>query len=211
MDYRDPEWAAERLGVDKNTLYKFLQDGTIPAIQLGRKWLISEARLAQWLAAETERQTQSRRHSTRSIDRAVRRMSHLTPESRLLLRNAYSEARRYGHRHLGHEHLLLAMAQGGLGKVLEKFDISPQTLREQLEADPDRNAGLRSKTRKPRMRRVVRLAMNEAAATGRKLVEPQDLLLGVAAQGGSSNLTVETVRNLLNASHKRNNHEHKDC
>jgi hypothetical protein len=103
------------------------------------------------------------------------------------------------------------MAQGGLEKVLEKLDLSAQMLREQLEADPDRDNGLRRKTRKPRMRRVVRLAMNEAAASGRKLVEPQDLLLGVAAQGGSSNLTVETVRNLLNASHKRNNHEHKDC
>jgi excisionase family DNA binding protein len=199
MDYRDPEWAAERLGVDKNTLYKFLQDGTIPAIQLGRKWLISEARLEQWLAQETERQTESRRHAARSVDRAVRRMSHLTPESRLLLRNGYSEARRYGHRHLGHEHLLLAMAQGGLGKVLEKFDISPQTLREQLEADPDRNAGLRSKTRKPRMRRVVRLAMNEAAATGRKLVEPQDLLLGVAAQSGNPHLALDLVRDALDA------------
>ncbi len=199
MDYRDPEWAAERLGVDKNTLYKFLQDGTIPAIQLGRKWLISEARLAQWLAQETERQTESRRHAARSVDRAVRRMSHLAPESRLLLRNAYSEARRYGHRHLGHEHLLLAMAQGGLEKVLEKFDISPQTLRQQLEADPDRNAGLRSKTRKPRMRRVVRLAMNEAAATGRKLVEPQDLLLGVAAQSGNPHLALDLVRDALDA------------
>jgi excisionase family DNA binding protein len=197
MDYRDPEWASERLGLDKNTLYKFLQDGTIPAIQLGRKWLISEARLTQWLAQETERQTQSRRHSARSVDRAVRRMSHLAPESRALLRNAYSEARRYGHRHLGHEHLLLAMAQGGLGKVLEKFNISAQMLREQLEADPDRNSGLRSKTRKPRMRRVIRLAMNEASVAGRKLVEPQDLLVGLAARSGSPSLTPDAVRAAL--------------
>ncbi|HWB21229.1 MAG TPA: Clp protease N-terminal domain-containing protein, partial [Phycisphaerales bacterium] len=126
-------------------------------------------------------------------------------------RNAYSEARRYGHRHLGHEHLLLAMAQGGLEKVLEKLGISSDTLRAQLEADPEPNSGARTKTRKPSMRRVLRQAMSEASTAGRKLVEPQDLLLGVAAQGGSSNLTVETVRNLLNASHKRNNHEHKDC
>jgi hypothetical protein len=49
------------------------------------------------------------------------------------------------------------------------------------------------------MRRVVRLAMNEAAASGRKLVEPQDLLLGVAAQSGNPHLTLDLVRDALNA------------
>ena len=40
LGYRDPEWVAEQLGIDRNTVYKYLQDGTIPAVQLGRRWLI---------------------------------------------------------------------------------------------------------------------------------------------------------------------------
>ena len=27
LDYRDPEWVADQLGIDKNTVYKYLQDG----------------------------------------------------------------------------------------------------------------------------------------------------------------------------------------
>ena len=54
MDYRDPDWVAAKLGLDRNTVYRFLHDGTIPAIQLGRKWLVSESRLEEWLAAEMD-------------------------------------------------------------------------------------------------------------------------------------------------------------
>ena len=44
LDYRDPEWVADQLGIDKNTVYKYLQDGVLPGLQLGRKWLVSERR-----------------------------------------------------------------------------------------------------------------------------------------------------------------------
>ncbi len=47
IDYRDPKWVASRLGLDKNTVYRLLQDGTLPAVQIGKKWLISETRLAE--------------------------------------------------------------------------------------------------------------------------------------------------------------------
>ena len=37
LDYRDPEWVAEQLGIDKNTVYKYLQDGALPGMRvLGR-------------------------------------------------------------------------------------------------------------------------------------------------------------------------------
>ena len=46
IDYRDPKWVASRLGLDKNTVYRLLQEGTLPGVQIGKKWLISETRLA---------------------------------------------------------------------------------------------------------------------------------------------------------------------
>ena len=44
LDYRDPDWVAEQLGIDKNTVYKYLQEGSRPAFALravlGRAWRI---------------------------------------------------------------------------------------------------------------------------------------------------------------------------
>jgi len=64
LDYRDPEWVAEQLGVDKNTVYKYLQDGSLPGLQLGRKWLISERRLAEFLERVEQQQTDRRRQQS---------------------------------------------------------------------------------------------------------------------------------------------------
>ena len=65
LNYRDPEWVAEKLGIDKNTVYKYLQDGSLPGLQLGRKWLVSERRLANFLE-QVEREQTTRRRSAAS-------------------------------------------------------------------------------------------------------------------------------------------------
>jgi excisionase family DNA binding protein len=63
LDYRDPEWVAEQLGIDKNTVYKYLQEGSLPGLQLGRKWLVSERRLAAFLERVEREQTDRRRET----------------------------------------------------------------------------------------------------------------------------------------------------
>jgi excisionase family DNA binding protein len=69
LDYRDPEWVADQLGIDKNTVYKYLQDGSLPGLQLGRKWLISERRLADFLERVERQQTERRRQQTSGSQR----------------------------------------------------------------------------------------------------------------------------------------------
>jgi excisionase family DNA binding protein len=69
LDYRDPEWVAEQLGIDKNTVYKYLQDGSLPGLQLGRKWLISERRLADFLERVERQQTERRRQQASGAQR----------------------------------------------------------------------------------------------------------------------------------------------
>src|SRR5947209_5276514 len=111
MDYRDPDWVAEKLGLEKNTVYRFLQDGTIPALQLGRKWLVSERRLIEWLEQETDRQTRARRDSTQPASPEIaRRLDDYTAAGRQVLKRAHAEARNYGHTQLDTGHLLLAIA-----------------------------------------------------------------------------------------------------
>jgi excisionase family DNA binding protein len=64
LDYRDPEWVAEQLGIDKNTVYKYLQEGSLPGLQLGRKWLVSERRLAEFLERVEREQTERRQSNS---------------------------------------------------------------------------------------------------------------------------------------------------
>src|SRR6266478_5820079 len=110
MDYRDPDWVAERLGVDKNTVYRFLQDGTLPALQLGRKWLISERRLLEWLEQETDKQTRTRRDAVNSAEGVVRQMENYTAAARQALKLAHGAARQYAHEQLDSGHVLLGIA-----------------------------------------------------------------------------------------------------
>lgn len=210
MDFRDPDWVREKLGLDRNTVYKFLQDGTLPAVQLGRKWLISESNLERWLLEETDRQTRARQAATASQERTVARIRTLSPAARAVLRAAFAEARRYNHRHLGQEHLLLGLAadpQSTTARALGAFKLDLDTLRADFErrlavgdGPPPRRMG-----RMPRTRKAMRLAAVEARAAGCRLVEPEHLLLGLLlARDGvgyemlaDAGVTLEQMRNTL--------------
>ncbi len=186
-DYRDPDWVAEKLGLDKNTVYKFLQDGTIPAIQLGRKWLISEAELGQWLDAQTREQTQARRQAACSVERTVHRMDNFSAEARQALKSAHSEARRYAHRYLGQEHLLLAMvaqADSAPAGVLRAAGLDIDKLRWAVEARLPAGQGPvpRRLARDPAAKAAMRAAEREALAAGIS-VGTGELLLGILRSG----------------------------
>src|SRR5438105_15858891 len=104
MDYRDPDWLAEKLGIDKNTVYRFLQDGTIPAIQLGRKWLVSEKAVVEWMEQETQKQTRARREAAGATHSLVQRLDNFTAAARQALQIAHAEARRYAPDQIEHGH-----------------------------------------------------------------------------------------------------------
>jgi excisionase family DNA binding protein len=188
LDYRDPDWVAERLGLDKNTVYKFLQDGTIPAVQLGRKWLISEARLVQWLRHEAETQTCARRDAARSAERTVKRLDSLTAGARVAVKHAHSEARRYGHEQLDQDHLLLGLAadsRGVAARVMSEIGIEPGDIRRSIESRAShasqpvpRRLG-RTLEAKRAMRFAARVARRQSTDAGDSLVGTDHLLMGI--------------------------------
>lgn len=185
LDYRDPDWVAEKLGLDKNTVYKFLQDGTIPAVQLGRKWLVSEGRLAEWLRQETDNQTRARRDAVRSSDRTVRRLDALTGAARLAVKHAHTEARRYSHPLLDQDHLLLGLAtepRARAAVALQALGITDAALRSDLESRAGTGQVPRRLGRTPEAKRAMRLASKmaqRAAPDGQPaLVGTDHLLLG---------------------------------
>jgi excisionase family DNA binding protein len=188
LDYRDPDWVADQLGLDKNTVYKFLQDGTIPAIQLGRKWLVSETRLAEWLRKETDSQTQARRGAAASTERTVKRMENFSAAAQLALKQAHSEARRYNHPQLGQEHLMLGLVadpDATTTQALRVLSIEPGKLRREIEsaAPPGttpvpRRLG-RSVDAKRAMRVAAKLARRAVQSDGQAIIGTDHLLMGV--------------------------------
>jgi len=61
IDLKDADWAAQSLGIERNTVYKFLSDGTLPGFKLGKKWFVDAADVAAFVRQERVRQTNFRR------------------------------------------------------------------------------------------------------------------------------------------------------
>jgi len=170
IDYHDPKWVASRLGLDKNTVYRMLHDGTLPAVQVGRKWLISESRLAEYLEEEARLQT------------TLRRMTAL-PSAVRVEEQARAEADRYRHAYVGQEHFLLAltMVEGSTKDALAQLGADEGNVRSLFEA------GLAPGDRKPRgkpeltrrARKAVCLAAEEARRASRVGYGPEHLLIGL--------------------------------
>ena len=197
LDYRDPEWVAEQLGIDKNTVYKYLQDGTLPALQLGRKWLISEGQLAKWLAEEARVQSQARREAAESAGRTGQRMDEFEPDAREAIVQAHAEARRYGHGYLGQEHLLLAVAAGGGcagAEALAALGVDLSAVRSEFESriSPGTGQAPRRLKRTPRAKKAMRLARREARQAGCDRAGSDHLVLGILEAGEGAGYDILT-------------------
>ncbi len=175
LDYYDPEWVAEKLGLDRNTVYKYLQEGIIPSIRVGKKWLISESKLVDWLEMETKNQTDKRREAAASAAHTVGKMDNYSSVAREIIKQAHSEARRYVHKKLGQEHLVLAMAGiMNLGVKADKVRSLFENFCEQGEGSVPRRLG-----RSPDAKKAMRLAAAAARDSGSKEIQPEHLLQGI--------------------------------
>jgi excisionase family DNA binding protein len=199
LDYRAPEWVADELGLDRNTVYKHLHDGTIPAVRLGRRWLISERRLAEWLDEQTRVQTEQRRSSAVSDARLSKRLTNLSPNARDVVRLAHAEARGYAHEKLGAEHLVLAML-GVPGctaaKVLTSEAIEESRLRQEVEkiCAPGDQPPPRRLARTSEAKEAMHFAAEEAVKNGLDQVGTGQLLLALLRRDGGP--VVQILRRL---------------
>jgi excisionase family DNA binding protein len=66
IGFREVEWVADQLGLDKNTVYRYLNDGRLPGLQLGKKWLVEEHGLRAFLRREQRVQTERRQAASLS-------------------------------------------------------------------------------------------------------------------------------------------------
>jgi excisionase family DNA binding protein len=187
IGYRDPEWVADQLGIDKQTVYKYLQDGTLPGLQLGRKWLISEKGLVAHLDDLQRRQTASRRASAAGSGEGF--MSRIQDDASTIGVLAETEARRRNHNYIGQEHFLLAIAaapESTAARALAAMGIDDKRLRASIELivspgpeglSDDTMIGLT-----PRAKRALELAATTAAGSGGPM-SSKDILIGILGEG----------------------------
>jgi len=172
LDYREPEWVAKKLGLDKNTVYKYLQEGWLPGVQLGRKWLISERLLAEHLEKETRSQTAGRRGQLPHTPRLHRTID---------LATKYAISR--GQDFVGTEHLLIGMiheAENVGVQILKTLNIDitrPQQLFE--SRIPPANGKPRDAQLTDAARDALRLAQEQSTGMGHTHLGNETLLLGL--------------------------------
>jgi excisionase family DNA binding protein len=199
IDYRPPEWVAEQLGIERNTVYKYLQEGTLPGLQIGRKWLVSERRLAEFLDATASRQTEERKQRAAVWSKRLRNIDKFTERARRSLEIAREQAVEMNHNYLGTEHILLGAAQepeGLAAIVLRNLGVSAGELRPAVESAIGRGehpvSGDFGMT--PRANDALKQAFDEARALGHKLVGTEHLLLGTLAVGAGVAHSILTAR-----------------
>jgi len=193
LDYRDPEWVAQQLGIDKNAVYRYLDEGALPGLRLGRKWLISESTLAEFLKREEREQTRRRRAELRKrtpFDRLLRigRKGLMTERARRALEMARDEARQFGHDHIGTTHLVLGLAkleECVAAQVLGRLGVTLGDLRSGVESTiGPGSAPLREEMElTPRARSAIRLALKEARSLSHHYLGTEHILLGIVRAG----------------------------
>ncbi len=182
-----------------------MQEGRLPGLQLGRKWLVSERQLIEFLDQEARRQTEQRRRKVpervqgRMFSRWVRqtvghkpedrgRFDKFTERARKALTDAQEEARGFKHNYIGTEHLLLGLlkTEGVSATVLANMHVDPGAVRvrilEMIGAGSDAVAGTIGLT--PRAKRSIDLAVDEARRMNHAYIGTEHLLLGLLREEG---------------------------
>ncbi|MPZ47819.1 MAG: helix-turn-helix domain-containing protein [Dehalococcoidia bacterium] len=180
LDYKDPEWLADQLGVDKSTIYRYLREGTIPAVQLGRKWLVSEAQVVEFLDTQARMQTEVRRKGMAPL----RNLDKFTERTRRALAAAQEEAKALNHNYIGTEHLLLGML--GISDCVAAFSL--RNLGMELEATREAVVGIVGRGHAPvsgdlgltpRAKSVIDSAVDAARRMSLNYVGTEHILLGL--------------------------------
>jgi ATP-dependent Clp protease ATP-binding subunit ClpC len=125
----------------------------------------------------------------RFVDAPLAWPQNFSEPARTVVARALEEARGFGHRYLGTEHLLLALsAEPGLaGATLAELGVGEAGIRESIERIVGRGRTAESATLgiTPRTKRVFEAALKEAKrVASQRCADSEHLLLALASGGG---------------------------
>jgi ATP-dependent Clp protease ATP-binding subunit ClpC len=121
-----------------------------------------------------------------------------TNQARQVVVQAQTEARAFGHDHIGTEHILLALladGETGAAQALGALGVAPEQARTQVEEIKGRG-GLPQENIPftPRARAVFHLAGDQAMMSGEGFIGPEHILLGLLHEGSGTG--VRALQNL---------------
>ncbi len=135
-------------------------------------------------------------------------MNNFTPRAQQVISLAKKESKRFGHDYVGTEHLLLGLIKLGQGvavAVLQAMNLDLESVRMEVE----KRSGAGGSTMQegeipftPRVKKVLKLASNEARSLNYNYIGTEHVLLGLLKEGegvaaqilASLDIDVETVR-----------------
>ncbi len=125
----------------------------------------------------------------RFVDAPLAWPENFNDPAREVVARALAEARGFGHRYLGTEHLLLALTSdsGLAGATLADLGVTGRAVRDAIERIIGRGRSSESSTLgiTPRTKRVLEAAVREPKRAGRqRCADPEHLLLALAASDG---------------------------
>ena len=114
--------------------------------------------------------------------------NRFTQRAQAALRLAQEASAQLGHGYVGSEHLLLGLSREGQGvaaKVLRNAGLEPETIRSSIARLVGVGAPVHmpSQGLTPRCKKIIELAMSEAAGLGHRYVGTEHLLLGLLREG----------------------------
>ena len=114
--------------------------------------------------------------------------NRFTQRAQAALRLAQEASAQLGHGYVGSEHLLLGLSREGQGvaaRVLRNAGLEPETIRSSIARLVGVGAPvpMPSQGLTPRCKKIIELAMSEAAGLGHRYVGTEHLLLGLLREG----------------------------
>lgn len=190
LDFRDPAWVAERLGIDVDVIQQYLDQGRLPGVRLGDRWLISESSLSAQLGREADGQTWFRRvmaleRGDADPDAPDIPDMPFTDRARRCFLLALRESVARQHGYIGQEHLLLALVadpECTAARILASLHVDGRAAVEETFPEGDYPpAAERGLT--PRAIKAVEHAYRESREHGDAHVGTEHMLLGMAHVG----------------------------
>jgi excisionase family DNA binding protein len=184
-----PEEVAELLRIDVAVVLRLAERDELPSFLFEDQRRFSRAEMARFLArGQSVGASESYRQDIDTAGFASDHFNKFTERARKVLSLAQEEAQRFQHNYIGTEHLLLGLVREGDGvaaKVLNNLGINLGDARAAVEHIIGRGdrVVLGEIGLTPRAKKVIELAVDEAARLGHHYIGTEHLLLGLIREG----------------------------
>lgn len=194
------EDVSEYFRMDVVTVRRMISKGELPAYRVGGEYRFKQSDIDEYLERQRVPARTDARASLTKLTRQARKLvasgpvttvfERFTKRAQRVLTLAQEEAQRLNHNYLGTEHVLLGVLREGEGlgaRLVEEFGCTLDTMRQSVQdtvgKGPSGEAAEGEVPVTPRLKKVLELAVDEAARLEHRYVGTEHLVLGLLREG----------------------------